>query len=587
MKKQKTAEHKQGQLVLPIFAALGALFGSGAIIGITVLTSPALQWRLITALLPEYAVCFAILFVCILGYGSIYKPFALVTLPVTCLACGVRTTFASAPYARPLVIALVFTVLCAASVAASIWALQKFPEPIKKSGKKLPASAYAIALTALAAALSLALYIVLLHSRLQTLQTGNTSGAEIGQMLYFMQHSGKPFTTLIAGQPQSYFAIQFAPLWYLLLPVYMLFGHSMLAVGTAIYALMLTALVPLWRICRRYALSPWQTAALCAACALCPLVVGGGASGGALSMLSLPLLLWVADACDGKHPYLALIPLALCLCIGFEVSVWTTFICLYLAFSAPAERRRSGIVCTIVAATATVATAVYLAVAGSPVITALFSGIDLQAGQKLLFLMLLLAPFALLPLFCKQKSALVLLFPLVLFHLVVNASVYSGAFCTYAFSAVAAAALLSVKGLASLRTEIKGISLARVLPALALCAAMLMATPYAATLHALYVKTDEQAQTDAARMHELLDTLPENAAVSASDSLFAALCDRTWLFSLDAQPESPATNVLVIDLREEYTTSDTEQYGIAYYQSLGYTLRDDLSREGILAVLFK
>ncbi|MBO7297373.1 MAG: hypothetical protein J6V39_08960, partial [Clostridia bacterium] len=309
MKKQKTAESTQSKLILPIFAALGALFGSGAIIGITVLSSPALQWRLITALLPEYAVCFAILFVCILGYGSIYKPFALVTLPVTCLACGVRTAFVSAPYSRPLVIALVFTVLCAASVAASVWALQKFPEPIKKSGKKLPASAYAIALTALAAALSLALYTILLHSRLQTLQTGNTAQAKIGQMLYFMQHSGKPFTTLITGAPQNAFLTQFSPLWYVILPIYMLFGHSMLAVGTALYALMLSALVPLWRICRRQALSPWQTAALCAACALCPLVVGGGASGGALSMLSLPLLLWLAEAYQSKHPYLALIPL--------------------------------------------------------------------------------------------------------------------------------------------------------------------------------------------------------------------------------------------------------------------------------------
>ena len=44
---------------------------------------------------------------------------------------------------------------------------------------------------------------------------------------------------------------------------------------------------------------------------------------------------------------------------------------------------------------------------------------------------------------------------------------------------------------------------------------------------------------------------------------------------------------IVLDLREESTTSDTEQYGIAYYQSQGYTLRDDLSQTGILAVLFK
>ncbi len=587
MNTQKVTEVKQSKLVLPIFAALCALFGSGAIIGITLLSSPALGWKLFAALLPEYAVCFSVLFVIVIGYGSIYPPVAYLTLPAAVLACGVRTTFASAPYSRPLAVALVFTVLCAASIAASIWALRTFPVPRGKSDKKVPVTAFAVISVFAAAALSLCVYTIILHSRLQTLQTGNTDGAAIGQMLYFMQHSGQPFTTLVTGAPESFFATQFAPLWYLVLPVYIVSNHSMLAVGTALYALMLTALIPLWRICRRHALSPWKTAAICAACALCPLVVGGGASGGALTMLSLPLILWIADAYENKHPYLALIPLALCLCIGIQVSVWASFVCLYLALSAPVERRRAAIVCTAVAFTATVATTVYLTVTGSPVITDLFSGIGLQAGQKLLFLMLLFVPFALLPLLCKQRSALVLLFPLVLFHLVANASVYSGVFGTYAFAAVAAASLLAVKGAANLRTEIKGISLARLLPALALCAALLTATPYAAVLTDLYVTSDKQVQTDAARMHDLLDALPQNASITASDTLLCALCDRTWLFSLDADPANPASNIIVLDLREEFTSSDTEQYGVTYYKSLGYTVRDDLSREGILAVLFK
>ena len=587
MKTQKVTEYTPSKLVLPIFAALCALLGSGAIVGVTVLSNPALGWRLFAAMLPGYAVCFAILFLFVLGYGSIYPPIAYLTLPAACLLCGVRTVYLSAPYSSPMIIAFVFVVLCTACATASLWALRTFPVPLKKKSKSIPATAYAIACTAVAAALSLVVFILIQNARLQILQTGNTQQAAIGQMLYFMQHSGQPFTTLIAGEPQSYFLTQFAPLWYLLLPVYILSKHSMLAVGIALYALMMTALVPLWRICRRHALSPWQTAAICAACALCPLVVGGGASGGALSMLALPLILWVADAFEGNHPYLALIPLALCLCIGFEVSVWTAFICLYLALSAPAERRRAGIVCTAVAFALTAATAAYLIAVKSPVLADLFSGIGLQAGQKLLFLLLLFAPFVLLPLLSGQRSALVLLVPLVLFHIVANASTYSGAFCTYAFPAVAAAALLAVKGAAKMHAQIKGISLARLLPAMALCTAILTATPYAATLSNLYCVSDEQAETDAARMHEMLDALPENASITASDSLLAALHDRTWLFSLDANPTKPATNVVVIDLREEFTTSDTEQYGVAYYQSLGYTVRDDLSRQGILAVLFK
>ena len=212
-------------------------------------------------------------------------------------------------------------------------------------------------------------------------------------------------------------------------------------------------------------------------------------------------------------------------------------------------------------------------------LTTLFSGIGLQMGKKLLFFALLLLPFALLPLLTKQKAALVLLFPVVLFHFVANASTYSGVFCAYAFPAVAAAALLAAKGAAQLRTVVKGVSLARLLPALALCIAALCTTTYAATLIDLYASSEEQAETDAARIYELLDALPDNAAVTASDSLLAALHDRTWLFSLDADPAHPTTNVIVLDLREDFSTSDTEQYGVAYYKSLGYTLRSDLSRD--------
>ena len=587
MKIQKATEVKQNKLALPIFAALCALFGCGAIIGITILSNPALGWRLFTALLPEYAACFAILFVVVLGYGSIYPPVAYLTLPVSVLACGVRTVFLSAPYSRPLVISLIFTVLSAAAIVASLWAWRTFPAPKAKSGKKIPATALALVVTVAAAALSLFVYTIILHSRLQTLQTGNTETAAIGQMLYFMQHSGQPFTTLIAGEPQSCFATQFAPLWYLILPVYVLSDHSMLTVGIALYALSLSALVPLWRICRRRALTPWQTADLCAVCALCPLMIGGGASGGALSMLSLPLLLYVADAMEGKHPYLALIPLALCLCIGFEVTVWAAFFCLYLTLRAPRGQKRAPLICTAVSATALAATIVYLAIVNSPVLTGLFSGIGLQLGQKLLFLLLLLLPVACLPLLCKQKAALVLLCPLALFHLIANAQAYSGIFCTYAFPAVAAVMLLAVSGLANVHVEVHTIPLSKLLPALALCAAILTSAPYVANLYNLYVSSDEQAETDAARMHALLDALPENAAVTASDSVLCALHDRTWLFSLDANPENPQTNVVIIDLREEYTTSDNEQYSVSYYESLGYTLRDDLSRDGILAVLFK
>ena len=586
MNTKKTAETNHYKLVLPIFAALCALFASGAIIGITVLSNPALEWKLITALLPQYAVCFAIAFLVIYGYGSILPTIAYVTLPVSCLVCGVRTAYASAPYVSALTIALIFVPLTAAAVTASLWALQTPHFKKSNSIHSKASSALSIAGVCIAATVSLALFAVMWNGRIQSLQTNGTLQAQYGQMLYYMQNSGLPFTTLAAAQPQSWFLTQFSPLWYIVLPVYVLSGHDLLATGMTLYTLMLTALIPLWRICRRNTLSPGQTAALCAACALCPLIVGGGASGGSLTMLSLPLLLWVADALESKHPYLALIPLILCFGIGIEIAIWTPFVCLYLMLRARPEAKRAGWICTAAAVLGLIATIVYLAIVQSHTLTGLFSGIGLQLGQKLLFLVLLLLPFALLPLLAKQKEALVLLIPFALFHLVANAASYSGIFSTYAYPSVAAALLLSVTALGKIDPEVNPLSLRKLLPAVALCTSILLATPYVALLDQLYLVSDEQA-TDATQMQDLLDKLPQNASVTASDSLLCELHDRTWLFSLNADPEHPDTNVIVLDLREDIIPSSMEGYDVAYYQSLGYTLRKDLSADGLLAVLFK
>lgn len=582
--------------VLPIFAALSALFGSGAIIGLTLFSDPANTLKVAWALAVPYAVCFIVLFLLIWAYGSIYPPLVYVSLPVATLACGARTAFTS--FFNPLAVALIFILLCASALTACLWALRRYPMPTKKPAKPWVSPTFAILGICVAAALSLSLFITIFQGRLNYLQTDRTPQAEIGQMLYYMQHSGQPFTTLIAHAPQSYFATQFAPLWYLLLPIYAIFDHSMLAVGIALYALMLSALIPLWRICRKFSLSHMQTAALGIALACCPLLVGGGSVGGTLGMLSLPLLLWVADALLGKRPYLALIPLILCLGIGFEVTIWTVFICFYFAMSTSRENRRAGLICTAVAAAGLIATTVYLAIVQSPVISNLFASIGVQFGQKLLFWVLLALPFALLPLFSKQKWALVLLIPYALFHLVANASVFSGVFCAYAYPAIAAMAILSVHGTANLHIEIKGIALGRLLPTLAVCAAIVLSMPYASSLMDLYVpKTEDQAQTETEQeqaqlpehelIHKVLAQLPQNASITASDTLLCALHDRTWLFSLSRDPANPQTNVIVLDLREDFIPSDMESFDVAYYQSLGYTLRDDLSREGILAVLFK
>ena len=115
---------------------------------------------------------------------------------------------------------------------------------------------------------------------------------------------------------------------------------------------------------------------------------------------------------------------------------------------------------------------------------------------------------------------------------------------------------------------------------------MLLCTPYVMLANSLYT-VEEQELLDADTIRKALEKLPQNASVTASDSLLCELSARTWLFSLGACPEQPATNVIVLDLREDMIPSDMEGYDVQYYQSLGYTLRSDLGADGLVAVLFK
>lgn len=588
MSMQKTAKRPSAAPLL-IFAALGALFGSGAIIGVTVLTSPTLFWQLFGARLIRYLVCFGILFFAIWGYGSIMRPVAYLSLPVACVACGLRTVYESAAYVDGLPIALIFCLLSFGSIVAAAWIMgQEAPIERPTERTRIPRSLIcAIVLLCLAASASLALFIRIYLLRDHSLQTDGAAQAQLGQMLYYMQHSGLPFTTVASGEPQLLFATDFSPLWYLLLPVYLLSGHSLMAVGIALYAVMLSAAVPLWRICKRFSLSPMVTCALCSAMLLCPLLICGGVGGGSLSMLALPLLLWLADALLGKRPYLALIPLVLCLGIGLQVTVWTVFVCLYLALSA--DKKKWGLITLAIAGLGLIATVIWLAVNQSPVLTGLFSGIGLQLVPRLRFLSLLLLPSVLLFLFCKQKSALVMLIPLVLFHLVADASAFSGVFSSYAYPALAALWLLCAVGASRVLCKSKWLGKlqpSRILPAFALCAALLLSSPYVMLAESLY-EASEQDRADAAHIRTALDKLPQNASVTASDSLLGELCERTWLFSLDADPEHPDTNVIVLDLREDFIPSFMETFDVSYYTALGYTLRTDLSVDGLVAILYK
>ena len=70
-------------------------------------------------------------------------------------------------------------------------------------------------------------------------------------------------------------------------------------------------------------------------------------------------------------------------------------------------------------------------------------------------------------------------------------------------------------------------------------------------------------------MNDLLDTVEENASVSASGRLIPSLADREEVYYLS---QNQLTEYVVIDLREEWAVDSDAKYDEKYYTDKGYTV---------------
>jgi hypothetical protein len=98
--------------------------------------------------------------------------------------------------------------------------------------------------------------------------------------------------------------------------------------------------------------------------------------------------------------------------------------------------------------------------------------------------------------------------------------------------------------------------------------------PYAS--YAFTGKADVQA------MNRLLETVEDNASVSASGYLLPHLASRETVYALSHEM---STDYVVLDLREDWRIPSEESYTVAYFEGQGYTVV--ATADGVGAVLKK
>ena len=192
----------------------------------------------------------------------------------------------------------------------------------------------------------------------------------------------------------------------------------------------------------------------------------------------------------------------------------------------------------------------------------------LGTGSKLHYLLCILLPTGLIPLFTKKKAGLAFLLPLISLNLLSDFPYHFSLDYPYSFGMAAFVLYLTTDALASLSANTDKAILTKRLVTLSLCFTVLIGA-FRLAEYGLFTDYALTGSDEIAAMSDLLEAVEEDAAVSASGRLLPALADREEVYYLH---QGQNTEYVVIDLREEWIVESDAKYDEKYYADKGYTV---------------
>ena len=406
-------------------------------------------------------------------------------------------------------------------------------------------------------------------------------------MFYYMKKSFLPFTTCERDMLLSHFAVHISPVFYVLLPLYLLFP-SPVTLELVQPLILGSAVLPVLLLAKRFGLSNARTLAVCFIALFHPAVICGTNYDLHENCFLLPLLLWVFYFFETERPVALAVFTVLTLTVKEDAAVYIVFFALYALLGRRRPVTAAALACGSLAyfllalflltkyGSGVMANRFenYLPLGGSLVdvvknvlvnpgyvFTQLF--IDKEGGYaaKLLFMLQLFAPFAFLPFAVKKISNLLLVLPMVLINLMpVYPYQYDIGF-QYHFGVLAFLIYLSVMNLSDMKKPAAKTFLCVGTAVTLLMFASVM--PRVTYYHSKYSRNRE----DYAVMDEALSRIPDDAVIVCSTYLLPHLTNRDeiyedWYHKADKNEKA---DYVILDMRYNY-----EEYR-KQYEALGYT----------------
>ena len=376
------------------------------------------------------------------------------------------------------------------------------------------------------------------------------------QMFHSMKTTGLPITTVERDGALSHFAVHVSPIYYLLLPFYILAPPpATLQVLQA--AVLASAVIPLYLIGKHHGLPSLMRTALCALLLLYPAYAGGTSYDIHENAFLTPLILWLFYGLDRRSIPLTAVFAALTVMVKEDAAVYVAVIALWQLLKGILSKGRkweltAGIALLVSALVYFFAVTAYLSNSGDGVMTyrynnfiydgssslltvvkavllspmkAVFECVD---KEKLEFIGLTLLPLTGLPLLTRRYERLVLLIPYILVNLMSDYRYQHDIFFQYTYGSTACLFYLVAVNLADMKKQ--GIRVAAL--GLALC---ISATCFGAKIMPKAMQYPKQCKTYQSyydKLRDVLDTVPEGASVAATTFYTTYLSQRDTLYDV-------------------------------------------------------
>ena len=471
----------------------------------------------VTLLLVSAAVLFALFFALFLAWKKVFR--WITPLCILFFAVGVSLmSVSSRPYFS--------LVMCSIVIAATLMIKGIFPDADVKILKGRNLYIIIMALTAVMIG-QVAFAAVARHL------CYSSSTFDLGifaQMYDYMATDFTQNTTLERNALLSHFAVHFSPIYYLLLPFYMLFP-SVEFLLTAQAAVCYSGIIPLLLLCRRWKYSETATLALSLIFLLFPAFSGGLFYDFHENAFLVPLLMWLLWFIELDSTLGIAISALLVLCVKEDAGLYVIFLGLYALFGKKISRE-SAVMLLIMGISGFIAVTSLVESMGEGIKVSRYS-IFLTRGQdsltdvvlnviknpafffskllsdsKLLFLAQMLVPLMFLPVRTRKLADWLLIAPMVLVNLASDYAYQSDIHYQYVFGTGALLVFLCAKNLRYCKEKTKTAAAAAMAGLIILTGSMNGKYDY---IDRLWIYRDEIAATDRA-----LAEIPEDSVVFAT-----------------------------------------------------------------------